>query len=321
MELTEQTLRYIRLAKTELTQSLRSAPSPRATSLKTTYARLNKPIIIGGSGSSGSTLLRRMINMHPAIACGSELSLLDRPLLYQLPLAMLKEMYLEQNFEPLELDYLVPVRTAYGTYCGLSILNTLREYHEPYRVVHFLEAAQDSIDFVNIFLSEYAVNQGKTRWAEKTPNNIFCAEQLLEALPDALFVHIIRDGRDVVNSLVEKRGGDPHSAAIRLIKAMNCGLSLREHPRYVEVKYEDLVQAPEETMRVLLQRCEADYDAQVLEFHQDREAKSTHLGYAREPVHTHSLNSWERCPLPRELKLSLELLMRQHLQLLGYLKD
>jgi hypothetical protein len=67
---------------------------------------------------------------------------------------------------------------------------------------------------------------GGLRAVEHTPENAFVAEALALAFPDARFVHPIRDGRDVVASLLERgwlsegrEGGDdaglPYGAGVR----------------------------------------------------------------------------------------------------------
>ena len=39
------------------------------------------------------------------------------------------------------------------------------------------------------------------RWAEKTPEHLLYAPEIKKTIPDALFLHIIRDGRDVACSM------------------------------------------------------------------------------------------------------------------------
>jgi hypothetical protein len=67
---------------------------------------------------------------------------------------------------------------------------------------------------------------GGLRGVEHTPEKVFVAEALALAFPEARFVHVVRDGRDVACSLLERgwlsagRGGDdeagtPHGAAAR----------------------------------------------------------------------------------------------------------
>jgi hypothetical protein len=44
---------------------------------------------------------------------------------------------------------------------------------------------------------------GKRTWLEKTPRDVLFADVLLEIFPDARFIHVYRDGRDVVSSILE----------------------------------------------------------------------------------------------------------------------
>ena len=49
---------------------------------------------------------------------------------------------------------------------------------------------------------------GKQRYGDKTPLNVFHMDELDEMFPDAKFVHIIRDGRAVAASLLERQRVD-----------------------------------------------------------------------------------------------------------------
>ena len=45
---------------------------------------------------------------------------------------------------------------------------------------------------------------GKPRWGEKTPHNVERMQAIRDILPEAHFIHIIRDGRDMALSLRDK---------------------------------------------------------------------------------------------------------------------
>ncbi len=47
--------------------------------------------------------------------------------------------------------------------------------------------------------------QGALRWAETTPAHVLHMQEIVAQIPGALFIHVIRDGRDVAASL-EKQG-------------------------------------------------------------------------------------------------------------------
>ncbi|HEY4765088.1 MAG TPA: sulfotransferase [Candidatus Sulfotelmatobacter sp.] len=59
-------------------------------------------------------------------------------------------------------------------------------------------------DFLRIVMEEVARQQGTGRWADCTPDHLLYMEEIKRQIPDALFIHIIRDGRDVALSYVQQ---------------------------------------------------------------------------------------------------------------------
>jgi hypothetical protein len=119
----------------------------------------------------------------------------------------------------------------------------------------------------------YAARHGKRRWGDKTPGHVHCMERLADDLPEARFIHLIRDGRDVAASL---RGlpfapGDGGIRAIAaawrdtIARARRAGSRL-EH--YIEVRYERLVAEPEATLRELCAFIELPFDPVMLRAHE-----------------------------------------------------
>ena len=60
----------------------------------------------------------------------------------------------------------------------------------------------DDRDFIVNLLEPLRRSAGKPRVAEKTPNNVFYFSHLHRIFPDSTFIHMVRDGRDVVSSLL-----------------------------------------------------------------------------------------------------------------------
>jgi hypothetical protein len=128
-------------------------------------------------------------------------------------------------------------------------------------------------DFLRIIMEEIARKQAVDRWIDSTPTNVPHMLRIQRDFPDALFVHIIRDPRDVALSL-DKRGWSrplPWDKKRSLLaaglywewivrKGRKLGAMLA--PNYIEVRYEELVREPQRALTAIgdFLRCDLDYD-------------------------------------------------------------
>jgi hypothetical protein len=122
-----------------------------------------------------------------------------------------------------------------------------------------LRECNGASDFLRIVMEEVARKQGVDRWVDSTPTNAPHMLRIKRDFPDALFIHIIRDARDVALSL-DKRGWSrplPWQKEKSLLaaglywewivrKARRLGAQLGSS--YTEVRYEDLVRNPGPTL-------------------------------------------------------------------------
>ncbi len=106
-----------------------------------------------------------------------------------------------------------------------------------------LDATRDLCDVVFAGAAE----PGTSRIAERTPLHVFHLELIAAIYPDAHFVHIIRDGRDVARSIAAQRWGPDEiaeaAAEWRDAILAGRGAGLPEEV-YREVRYEDLLTDP-----------------------------------------------------------------------------
>ena len=124
-----------------------------------------------------------------------------------------------------------------------------------------LEECRSGGDFIRVVMDSVAASQQMQRWAVYDPDNVQHAERVKRDIPNALFVHIIRDGRDIALSL-KKMGGFAPLPWDRSQKESLVATSLywqwmvrkgREHGGkfrgdYIEIRYEDLITNPEATL-------------------------------------------------------------------------
>jgi hypothetical protein len=122
----------------------------------------------------------------------------------------------------------------------------------------------------------YAEREGKSRWGDKTPGYVREMHRIQSVLPEARFIHLIRDGRDVALSVLGMNWGPSTvpEAAFRWKKRI---LRAREQaPRighYVEIRYEDLVRDTEATLRRVCEFTDLPYDEAMLRYHERAEER------------------------------------------------
>ncbi|HVV75175.1 MAG TPA: sulfotransferase [Mycobacteriales bacterium] len=172
----------------------------------------DRVVVVLGAARSGTTWLHRLISAHPAVA-GTETG----------------ETWLFTDVAPVWVD---PVRREAGdgavltgmrAFCD-SLLLTMRDRMAP-------EA---------------------THVCEKTPTSVWRLPVLARMYPDALYVHVVRDGRDVATSLARTwtGGAEPtveevEAAAREWVEAVGAvRLTEPDLRRFHQVRYEDLLADP-----------------------------------------------------------------------------
>ena len=123
-------------------------------------------------------------------------------------------------------------------------------------------------------LRAYAESQGKPRWGDKTPAYMLAVQRIGRTLPEARFIHLIRDGRDVALSQSARAINEqppPAEQAARWVKRIRKSREQAETlkgARYVEARYEDLVRDPEPVLRRICEFVDLPWDDGVLSYHE-----------------------------------------------------
>ncbi len=206
----------------------------------------NRLIFVGGAPRSGTTLVQLILNAHPDIYGGPEFG--------RLP----------------------------------DIINTWQrtaEDHQRGRISTFCSRMQIDTCFANLIehlLLPTADRHGARLLSEKTPINVLVFSSLLEILPEARAIHVVRDPRAVVASLLQvgqrclAKGGpiedftqDINLAINFTTKCLNAGFQAGSvvPNRVHTVLYEDLVTNPEPTIQKLCAFLKITLAEQMLEPH------------------------------------------------------
>lgn len=266
-------------------------------------------VFIVGKGRSGTTLVRAMLTSHSRMAIPPETHFI-------VPLAddsrvigasgdvdvnaLMKRLTNNPGFRRMELD---------AEEVGESLAKIdPRNYAQAIRAIFAL----------------YARKASKDRYGDKSPGQVLHIERLAAMFPESVFIHVVRDGRNVLLSNLETSFGpsDVVQGAVvwkRLVRdGRRAGRRLGEG-RYCEVRYEDLVSDPEAEMRRLSAFSGLDFDASMLRYFENAEGlgvdTSNHRNLSRPP--TAGLRDWRRQMTSRQLAI-FESLAGDTLSDLGY---
>lgn len=133
------------------------------------------------------------------------------------------------------------------------------------------------------FYRLYAAGKGKSRWGDKTP--IYCRylDSIRQVLPEARFIHIIRDGRDAALSLRRMWFSPGWEIETQASFWRDCVLAARRagvgHDDYMEVRYEELILNTRETLEQVCAHIALSYEEEMLNYYkQTAERLKEHKG-------------------------------------------
>jgi hypothetical protein len=213
------------------------------------------PLIVLGVRRSGTTLLRVMLDRNRSLAVPDES--------YFVP------QLARRHRGSVDPDAFVD---------DLRRLSSLVEWRlSPDAVARRLRPGMMSGDAIAAVFEAYAAERGKARWGDKTPLYMQYLPLLERLFPRAVYVHLIRDGRDAATSFLEvpegimtAGWGHPRDAlgfaaqwATEVRAARDLGARVGA-ARYLEVPYEALVAAPGEELHRICSFAGLEYDDAML---------------------------------------------------------
>ena len=200
---------------------------------------IDAPVFLVGSERSGTTLLRLMLDHHPEIA-----------------------------FEK-EFDFVVTQVSDSGAF---PQLDSYLEWIATVRNADFaIDRSLDYPGLVDDFLRQKQAASGGKPYVGATLHRNF--DRLRFVWPQARYIHLVRDPRDVARSVVQKGwAGNIYQASEFWIAAESCWDSLAGHlapDRAIEIHYEDLVMRTEPVLTDICRFVGVEYSEQMLEYRAD----------------------------------------------------
>ena len=220
-----------------------------------------RPVFMIGSERSGTTLLMAMVGAHPRISVPEVAWYYPRfrPYLYTYG-----DLDNDTHFLTLVEEMVFGLKTPFW---GMPA--------NPATIVREIADSVRERSYAGIYAAlfgRYAAFEGKPRWGEKTPHNLFFVKEILEDFPDAQIIFMTRDGRDASSEYINSAFGPTniYSAAEIWKLCQTVVKPFRESlgpDQWMDVKYEELVRNPEGVLERVCDFLGETYSREMLQFH------------------------------------------------------
>lgn len=210
-------------------------------------------VLMGGSGSTGSSLLKNILNRHTSIFAGEESNLFCK-----------KELY--DNFN--NSKNRITKRGLFGLknhgwhiYNGIDLANNNYDITNE-QLNDFAKNTESFPIFINT-LKNHFLQSNEHIWLEKTPANTTAFRFFLSHFSDGRVIHITRNPLDTIASLMGRGYSLVYAIGIYLINT-SAGLSHLSNPRCLTVKYENLVTNQTDTINSICDFLNIDFEGEML---------------------------------------------------------
>ena len=273
------------------------------------------PFFIMGSGRSGTTVLRKLLQQNPQVIIPPE----SGDLLRKSIKAYIK---FNSNSWTRLVDDIVKMwednsEFKYWGIEGRIPRDSLKHLPGPKRT---LESIINHIYFI------YACQHKPlaTMWGDKTPYATYGLPWIRKLYPDGYVIHMLRDGRDVISSCLKHNiCKSVQEASARWNQTVDILSKQHSNMKLITVRYEDLVSDTQSQLRRLEQFLNLDhghYREYLTNNPNDIYLGDDHfLHHANlsRPIFTESIGSWKNALSTREIELMTRLIS-PNLKKLGY---
>jgi hypothetical protein len=231
---------------------------------------LNKPIFVVGSPRSGTSILTWCLGHHPNIFPVPESNWIGD---FAIDVALAYRIGAARDYYSILSAMDIPNDELFAAF-GRSINDLILSHRTDLERKRFAKRIELKLDPRWIKAASTAAG-AKTRWVDGTPEYSFHIYGLRKLFPQALFVNLVRDVRAVVRSMINfhrvtgiqlvANEEEAYRYWMRTVSA--CLVAERAYgPSVVyRIRYADLINEPESTMRSLLDFLSEPYTARCLE--------------------------------------------------------
>ena len=241
---------------------------------------LSTPFLIIGHGRSGTSIIAALCRIYLGIGIGTESQFFIR--------------YFKKLHRYGDLNHDDNVRMLIADICCERFFDRSHKFAEfkvdQKKAFNNLQDRTFS-GVLDAIFTQLATNLGTTRWGDKTPEYIHDLVILKQLFPDAQFVHMVRDGRDVAMSSIKEpvfSVNNIYTAAKEWRKNIYLAREFLEQlpsGQFTEVRYEDLLTNPVKVLESLLEFSGIKDDNGAVKEHIRK--------HINEDIRTNNFNKWK----------------------------
>jgi len=223
----------------------------------------NPHLFLVGCPRSGTTLLQSLLAAHSEIASFPESHFFRKLAPFERRYWLLKQFGVASRRARPQLEKFL-CEVGEGQLCSQL----------PRGTMSMRRLTQSFIEILDLLTEQ----QGKSIWLEKTPGHLHHIDLIETLVPNAKFIHIIRNGADVVASLYEVTqkypqlwGGQPlgiDRCIDEWMKDVKTSQRYLHQLNHIGVGYEDIVENPQQVLEHLCQSIGINYEPMMLQEYQ-----------------------------------------------------
>lgn len=290
-------------------------------------------IFVAGSSRSGTTLMSRILNQHSTIFSFNELH------------------FFEQLCESNKLNEVMNHDTALALADKLSgiqnegflIYNEKNKYNKIAKeIIQYISPENfTALNIYKAFIHKFVTDGSKINGCDQTPRNVLYIKEIIENIPEAKVICMVRDPRSVLLSQKSKwkrkflgAKNIPFKEAIRsyfnyhpytiskLWKASSSHtLQWKDHEKVLTIKFEDLVENPPQKVKEICKFLGIPYEEKMLEVAHIGSSHKTDDKEAAKGVSSSAKETWKKGGLTKAELFICQKVNAEMMDQLGYLQE